>query len=287
MIYEKPWTVIRPEYVWRRTEAWIDFPWSAAPPLVQRAKPGRDRRRDQVRVVVHDRGRDLVRRRTPGGVVGGRRPSYLRERARRAGAARPVRRGQGVRGRPRRTADRAGDDPRRPARRAAVAAHRAHPPVVGRRGRADGRAASRRATARDRRDEPDPDVGRRGQRSLGRFRPGLPDRATIPTTRCSARTRPRSASTTRSPRSGAGAGSVPRVLWAWMLRTRHRFPDATTYFAAPDHRNAASLRMLAKTGLHRRAVVRRAPGGRHGRHGRRLLPRRGPGAGLSAADDRP
>ena len=40
VIYEKPWTVIRPEYVWRHTEAWIDFPWSAAPPLVQRAKPG-------------------------------------------------------------------------------------------------------------------------------------------------------------------------------------------------------------------------------------------------------
>jgi hypoxanthine phosphoribosyltransferase len=40
VIYEKPWTVIRPEYVWRRTEAWIDFPWSVEPPLVQRAKPG-------------------------------------------------------------------------------------------------------------------------------------------------------------------------------------------------------------------------------------------------------
>jgi aminoglycoside 6'-N-acetyltransferase len=40
-----------------------------------------------------------------------------------------------------------------------------------------------------------------------------------------------------------------RVLWAWMLRTRHRIPEATTYFAAPDHRNAASLRMLAKAGF--------------------------------------
>lgn len=36
VIYEKPWTVVRPEYSWRRTEAWIDFPWSAAPPLVHR-----------------------------------------------------------------------------------------------------------------------------------------------------------------------------------------------------------------------------------------------------------
>ncbi|HWJ82743.1 MAG TPA: phosphoribosyltransferase family protein [Nocardioides sp.] len=36
VIYEKPWTVIRPEYVWRRTDRWIDFPWSAAEPLVRR-----------------------------------------------------------------------------------------------------------------------------------------------------------------------------------------------------------------------------------------------------------
>jgi aminoglycoside 6'-N-acetyltransferase len=40
-----------------------------------------------------------------------------------------------------------------------------------------------------------------------------------------------------------------RVLWEWMLRTRRRFPDATTYFAAPDHRNAASRRILAKAGF--------------------------------------
>ncbi len=39
VIYEKPWTVIRPDYVWRRTEAWIDFPWSSTPPLVQRNRP--------------------------------------------------------------------------------------------------------------------------------------------------------------------------------------------------------------------------------------------------------
>ena len=38
VIYEKPWTVVRPEYVWRRTEAWIDFPWSVLPPLVRRQR---------------------------------------------------------------------------------------------------------------------------------------------------------------------------------------------------------------------------------------------------------
>jgi hypoxanthine phosphoribosyltransferase len=36
VIYEKPWSVVRAEYVWRRTERWIDFPWSAEPPLVDR-----------------------------------------------------------------------------------------------------------------------------------------------------------------------------------------------------------------------------------------------------------
>ncbi|QIG43564.1 acetyltransferase [Nocardioides anomalus] len=46
-----------------------------------------------------------------------------------------------------------------------------------------------------------------------------------------------------------GRGLGPRVLWAWMQRARSRFPEATTYFAAPDHRNAASLRVLAKAGF--------------------------------------
>lgn len=36
VIYEKPWTVITPEYTWRRTDRWIDFPWSSQPPLVDR-----------------------------------------------------------------------------------------------------------------------------------------------------------------------------------------------------------------------------------------------------------
>lgn len=36
VIYEKPWTVIRPDFVWKRTDRWIDFPWSSTPPLVNR-----------------------------------------------------------------------------------------------------------------------------------------------------------------------------------------------------------------------------------------------------------
>lgn len=47
----------------------------------------------------------------------------------------------------------------------------------------------------------------------------------------------------------SGRGLGVRVLWAWMLRARHRFPEATAFFAAPDHRNAASLRLLAKLGF--------------------------------------
>ena len=46
-----------------------------------------------------------------------------------------------------------------------------------------------------------------------------------------------------------GQGLGPRVLWAWMLRARARFPEARTFFAAPDHRNTASLRVLAKAGF--------------------------------------
>jgi len=46
-----------------------------------------------------------------------------------------------------------------------------------------------------------------------------------------------------------GKGLGQRVLWSWMVRARTRFPEATAYFAAPDHRNAASLRVLAKAGF--------------------------------------
>lgn len=36
VIYEKPWTVIHADYVWRRVDTWIDFAWSSTPPLVNR-----------------------------------------------------------------------------------------------------------------------------------------------------------------------------------------------------------------------------------------------------------
>jgi hypoxanthine phosphoribosyltransferase len=33
VLYEKPRSMVRSEYVWRRTDRWIDFPWSIEPPV--------------------------------------------------------------------------------------------------------------------------------------------------------------------------------------------------------------------------------------------------------------
>ena len=33
VLYEKPHSIVNADYVWRRTEAWIDFPWSVMPPV--------------------------------------------------------------------------------------------------------------------------------------------------------------------------------------------------------------------------------------------------------------
>jgi hypoxanthine phosphoribosyltransferase len=33
VLYEKPRSTVKCRYVWRRTERWIDFPWSALPPV--------------------------------------------------------------------------------------------------------------------------------------------------------------------------------------------------------------------------------------------------------------
>jgi hypoxanthine phosphoribosyltransferase len=40
--YEKPQSVVPCDYVWRRTDRWIDFPWSGLPPVVRRSdRPAR------------------------------------------------------------------------------------------------------------------------------------------------------------------------------------------------------------------------------------------------------
>jgi hypoxanthine phosphoribosyltransferase len=33
VLYEKPQSLVKCDYVWRRTDRWIDFPWSAEPPV--------------------------------------------------------------------------------------------------------------------------------------------------------------------------------------------------------------------------------------------------------------
>src|SRR3954470_24875043 len=33
VLYEKPHSIVRCDYRWRRTERWIDFPWSSEPPV--------------------------------------------------------------------------------------------------------------------------------------------------------------------------------------------------------------------------------------------------------------
>lgn len=35
VLYEKPTSVVACDYVWRRTDRWINFPWSTEPPLVE------------------------------------------------------------------------------------------------------------------------------------------------------------------------------------------------------------------------------------------------------------
>jgi len=36
VIYEKSASVIKPDYTWRKTDRWINFPWSVLPPVVDR-----------------------------------------------------------------------------------------------------------------------------------------------------------------------------------------------------------------------------------------------------------
>jgi hypoxanthine phosphoribosyltransferase len=44
VIYAKPGSVFRCEYVWADTDLWIDFPWSSQPPVVPAPGPDPSRR---------------------------------------------------------------------------------------------------------------------------------------------------------------------------------------------------------------------------------------------------
>ena len=41
VVYEKSRSLVRCDYTWKRTDAWIDFPWSTLPPVVSRGASGR------------------------------------------------------------------------------------------------------------------------------------------------------------------------------------------------------------------------------------------------------
>lgn len=40
VLYEKSHSIVKCEYVWRRTDRWIDFPWSDKPPIVEPHRAG-------------------------------------------------------------------------------------------------------------------------------------------------------------------------------------------------------------------------------------------------------
>lgn len=40
VLYEKPRSTVKCEYVWRRTDLWIDFPWSTLPPVSRAGASG-------------------------------------------------------------------------------------------------------------------------------------------------------------------------------------------------------------------------------------------------------
>lgn len=42
VLYEKPHSLVRCDYVWRHTDRWINFPWSSQEPVVQRSEFVRD-----------------------------------------------------------------------------------------------------------------------------------------------------------------------------------------------------------------------------------------------------
>lgn len=50
-------------------------------------------------------------------------------------------------------------------------------------------------------------------------------------------------------RAWTGRGIATRMLWVWLGTVVARYPSAPVAFAAPDHRNGASLRLLAKLGF--------------------------------------
>ena len=79
VLYEKSHSVVQCDYVWKRTDLWINFPWSDKDPVAKRGLggPGRLSRR-WAGATVEGRGVEQVRMRaqgTLGGTTPSRRPS--------------------------------------------------------------------------------------------------------------------------------------------------------------------------------------------------------------------
>lgn len=50
-------------------------------------------------------------------------------------------------------------------------------------------------------------------------------------------------------RGWIGRGIGTRLLWSWLVALPSAYPESRWVFVSPDHRNAPSLRILAKTGF--------------------------------------
>ena len=81
-----------------------------------------------------------------------------------------------------------------------------------------------------------------------------------------------------------GVGIGTRMLWTFLRDVvRPHYPQAREYFAAPDHRNAGSLRVLDKLGFTRGLWFDEPQRAWRCRHRRRLLDGRAPGVRLTRA----
>ena len=105
-----------------------------------------------------------------------------------------------------------------------------------------------------------PLLGLGGQRPLGRASARTTGSPTTPSSPCCAVAPTRSASTTSSARRPSSTvGSAPSCCGSsCATSSSRRTTRCSELFAAPDHRNARSLRVLAKLGRDPGAVVRRA-----------------------------
>ena len=231
VIYEKPQSVIKPDYAWRQHRALDRLPVVGA---AARRRPGRARaltaramRRRPARRRTPRRAR-ADRHRAARGVLGrGRAPDRRAAVTRRAGRRTTSRaRSSSSTSTPDRARDAAGDDARRPARLSPAGAQAPHvQPLVARRRRPDRGAGDRDSTDPHRRQRPRP--------GCGWWRSTAGRSASSRTT--GSATTPASPLLTPDPDAigidyaigepeWVGRGLGARLLWAWMQRRAPPLP---------------------------------------------------------------